>query len=515
MRILTPEQIREVDRLSTEKYGIPSLILMENAGMRVAEVLEKEFENLNQLTIAILCGKGNNGGDGFVVARQLIQKGCFPFVFLFAAEDDVKGDAKTNLNILKGLGYPPTIVLNEHDWDEEKLELMDADIVVDALLGTGARKPIEGFYKSIIESVAEDFPSAAVVAVDVPSPGLDADITVTFSALKPSLVLYPDCEEAGDVILAAIGNPEELLENESHTLYLIDPHDVPPRTPDSNKGTYGKVLVVGGSRGKSGAAAMAGQSALRAGAGLVTVATAESVLPIIAISMPELMTEPLAETSQGTIANQSIASLMKDKTVVAIGPGLTTYMETVSFVRRVGSECRTQLVIDADGLNALVGFDGDLGGAVLTPHPGEMARLAGKDIPYVVANRIDVAKQFAKTRNAYVVLKGHRTVIATPDENIYINPTGNPGMATGGTGDILTGMIAGILAQEHLGSFIERLCLAVYLHGRAGDLAAEEIGEESLVATDLLRFLPKAWENLRDGFPIRRTNLRDRSGTRP
>lgn len=515
MRILTPEQIREVDRLSTEKYGIPSLILMENAGMRVAEVLEKEFENLNQLTIAILCGKGNNGGDGFVVARQLIQKGCFPFVFLFAAEDDVKGDAKTNLNILKGLGYPPTIVLNEHDWDEEKLELMDADIVVDALLGTGARKPIEGFYKSIIESVAEDFPSAAVVAVDVPSPGLDADITVTFSALKPSLVLYPDCEEAGDVILAAIGNPEELLENESHTLYLIDPHDVPPRTPDSNKGTYGKVLVVGGSRGKSGAAAMAGQSALRAGAGLVTVATAESVLPIIAISMPELMTEPLAETSQGTIANQSIASLMKDKTVVAIGPGLTTYMETVSFVRRVGSECRTQLVIDADGLNALVGFDGDLGGAVLTPHPGEMARLAGKDIPYVVANRIDVAKQFAKTRNAYVVLKGHRTVIATPDEKIHINPTGNPGMATGGTGDILTGMIAGILAQEHLGSFIERLCLAVYLHGRAGDLAAEEIGEESLVATDLLRFLPKAWENLRDGFPIRRTNLRDRSGTRP
>ena len=515
MRILTPEQIREVDRLSTEKYGIPSLILMENAGMRVAEVLEKEFENLNQLTIAILCGKGNNGGDGFVLARQLIQKGCFPFVFLFASEDDVKGDAKTNLNILKGLGYPPTIVLNEHDWDEEKLELMDADIVVDALLGTGARKPIEGFYKSIIESIAEDFPSAAVVAVDVPSPGLEADITVTFSALKPSLVLYPDCEEAGDVILAAIGNPEELLENESHTLYLIDPHDVPPRTPDSNKGTYGRVLVVGGSRGKSGAAAMAGQAALRAGAGLVTVATAESVLPIIAISMPELMTEPLAETSQGTIANQSIASLMKDKTVVAIGPGLTTYVETVSFVRRVVSECRTQLVIDADGLNALVGFDGDLGGAVLTPHPGEMARLAGKDIPYVVANRIEVAKQFAKTRNAYVVLKGYRTVVAAPDENIYINPTGNPGMATGGTGDILTGMIAGILAQEHLGSFIERLCLAVYLHGHAGDLAAEEIGEESLVATDLLRFLPKAWENLRDGFPIRRTNLRDRSGTRP
>src|SRR5438876_1814946 len=179
MKILTPEQLREVDRLSTEKYGIPSLILMENAGMRVAEVLEDRFEDLDQLTAAVLCGKGNNGGDGLVVARQLIQKGCFPFIFLFASEEEVKGDARTNLNILKGLGYPPTVVLNEHDWNEEKLELMDADVVVDALLGTGARKPIEGFYKTIIDGVAGDFPSASVVAVDVPSPGLRADITVT------------------------------------------------------------------------------------------------------------------------------------------------------------------------------------------------------------------------------------------------------------------------------------------------------------------------------------------------
>jgi ADP-dependent NAD(P)H-hydrate dehydratase / NAD(P)H-hydrate epimerase len=514
MRILTPEQLREVDRLSTEKYGIPSLLLMENAGMRVAEVLDSQFEDLDQLTIAILCGKGNNGGDGFVVARQLIQKGCFPFVFLFASEEEVKGDARTNLNILKSLGYPPTVILNEHDWDEEKLELMDADIVVDAMLGTGARKPIEGLYQTVIYNIAEDFPGAAVIAVDVPSLGLEADITVTFSALKPSLVLYPDCEQAGDVILADIGNPPELLENENHMLYLIEPHELPARIPDSNKGTYGKVLVIGGSRGKTGAAAMAGQAALRAGAGLVTVATAESVLPIIAGSMPELMTVPLAETSQGTIANQSIEALLKDKTVVAIGPGLTTFMETSAFVRRVRSECSTQMVIDADGLNALAGFDGDLGGAVLTPHPGEMARLIGKDVEYVTSNRIEVARDFAKSRNAYVVLKGYRTVVAIPDGRIYINPTGNPGMATGGTGDILTGMVAGILAQEHLGSFVERLCLAVYLHGVAGDLAADEVGEESLVATDLLRFLPKAWENLKDDFPIRRTDLRHRPGTR-
>jgi NAD(P)H-hydrate epimerase len=497
MKILTPQQIREVDRLSTEKYGISSLILMENAGMRVAEVLEDRFENLEQLTIAILCGKGNNGGDGLVTTRQLIQKGCFPFVFLFAAEDEVKGDAKINLNILKALGYPPTVILNEHDWNEEKLELLDADVIVDALLGTGAARPVEGLYRTVIESIAEDFPRADVVSVDVPTPGIQADVTVTFSALKPSLVLYPDCDSAGEVILADIGNPAELIDIETHNLNLIAPHELPPRASDSNKGTYGRVLIIGGSRGKSGAAAMAGQAALRAGAGLVTVATPQGVLPIVAASMPELMTEPLEETDEGAIAVQSVAHLIKDKAVVAIGPGLGASPDTRSFVRRVGSECRAQMVIDADALNALAGYEGDLGGAVLTPHPGEMARLIQSSVQRVTENRVEAASEFAKQRNAYVVLKGYRTVVASPDGSVYLNPTGNPGMATGGTGDILTGMISGILAQQHLGTFIERLCLAVYLHGLAGDLAAEALGEESLVATDLLRFLPKAWENLR------------------
>jgi NAD(P)H-hydrate epimerase len=499
MKILTPEQLREVDRLSTEKHGIPGLILMENAGMRVVEVLEDRFHDLDALTIVILCGKGNNGGDGMVVARQLIQKGCFPFVFLFAGEEELKGDAKTNLKMLKGLGCPPTIVTSDHDWAEERLELLDADIIIDALLGTGARRPVEGLYRTVIESLAQEFPRAEIVSVDVPSPGVHADVTVTFTAMKPSLVFYPDSEDAGDVILAEIGNPADLLENENYKLHLIEPHDLPARVSDGNKGNYGRVLIIGGSRGKSGAAAMAGQAALRAGAGLVTVATAESVLPMVALSMPELMTEPLSETPDGTIANQSVLHLTKNKTVVAIGPGLTTVPETSAFVRRVASECRTQLVIDADGLNALAGFEEDLGGAVLTPHPGEMARLIEKNVDYVNGNRLDVASDFAKRRNAYVVLKGFRTVVAAPDGSVYINPTGNPGMATGGTGDILTGMITGILAQEHLGSFVDRLCLAVYMHGFAGDLAAEEIGEESLVATDILRFLPKAWKKLKIG----------------
>src|SRR5881396_1327905 len=335
MKILTPEQLREIDRLSTEKYGIPSILLMENAGMRVVEVLKDHFEDLETLTIAVLCGRGNNGGDGFVVARQLIQNGCFPFVFLFGPESDVKGDAKTNLQILKAVGYPPAVVLDEREWSEEKLELLDADIIVDALLGTGARTQLEGVYRTVIESLEEDFPRATIVSVDVPSPGVRPDITVTFSALKPSLVLSA---ESGDVILANIGNPPELLDSDEYKLNLIQPHDLPPRDKNSNKGTYGRVLIIGGSRGKAGAAAMAGQAALRSGAGLVTVATAASVLPVIAESMPELMTQALPETPEGTIANHSVLEILKDKTILGIGPGLSTSSDSSTFVRRAVGE---------------------------------------------------------------------------------------------------------------------------------------------------------------------------------
>jgi len=515
MKILRAEQIREIDRLSTSQFGIPSILLMENAGMRVVEELEARFENLEDLTIGILCGKGNNGGDGFVVARQLIQKRCYPFVFLFAEESDVKGDARVNLDILKAIGFPPTVVTTEHDWDEEKLELIDADILIDALLGTGLTAPVSGIYRTVITTL-DDFTRAAIVSIDIPSglstntsrvigPAVEADLTVTFTALKPCLVLPPSQDFAGDVIAADIGNPESLLESDEFKSQLIEPSHFSSaqyaREPGTNKGDFGKVLVIGGSRGKSGAAAMAGQSALRSGAGLVTVATAESVLPVIASSMPELMTEPLSETSDGSIKEQNISALLEGKTVLAIGPGLTTNGETAAFVRGLVTKTDIPIVVDADGLNAFVGYvdeiRGEGKGIILTPHPGEMGRLIGRDAAFVDENRVDVARAFAVDRKVYVVLKGFRTVVATPDGSIYINSTGNPGMATAGTGDILTGMIAGIVGQESLGTFVERLCLAVYLHGLAGDLAAEELGEESLVATDILRFLPKAWKELR------------------
>jgi NAD(P)H-hydrate epimerase len=370
-------------------------------------------------------------------------------------------------------------------------------------------------YKAVIETL-DDFVQATIVSIDLPSglqtnspqiigPAVDADVTVTFTAPKLSLVLPPGNKLAGDVVVSDIGNPRELLESGEANVHLIDAETFPAarhiRDENSNKGDFGKVLVIGGSRGKSGAAAMAGSAALRSGAGLVTVATASSALAMVASAMPELMTEALTETREGSIAQQDLSQILKGKTVLAIGPGLTTQAETSAFVRAIVSSSTIPVVLDADGLNAFVTqvqeLAGDGQGIIITPHPGEMSRLTGHDIRYVLENRIEVARQFAVDHKVYVVLKGFRTTIATTDGSIYINPTGNPGMATGGTGDILTGMIAGLIAQENLGDFVERLCLAVYLHGLSGDLAAEEVGEECMVATDLLRFLPNAWKKLR------------------
>jgi ADP-dependent NAD(P)H-hydrate dehydratase / NAD(P)H-hydrate epimerase len=511
MKILTAKQIREIDRLSSEQFGIPGILLMENAGMRVVEALEERFENLEDLTIGILCGKGNNGGDGFVVARQLIQKGTYPYIFLLGRGEDVTGDAKTNFEILKAIGYPPTVIGDAEEWSEEKVALLDADIIIDAMLGTGLTKPVSGLYAEVIDSLREDFPKAEIISIDLPSglpadgahpigPAVEADATVTFTALKPCLVLSPNQEYAGDVILADIGNPAELLDSSDLMMDLIVPEKfeaaVRARSADTNKGDYGKILVIGGSIGKSGAAAMTGQAALRSGAGLVTVATPESVVSIVATSMPELMTAVLPENDEGLVA------LLNDKTVLAIGPGLGSEPSTQKMVRSVVQAARIPTIVDADGLNAFAGQSGSLRGedgrpVIITPHPGEMARLTGESIEFITSNRVDSARDFSVTHNVFVVLKGFRTVVAVPDGSVYINITGNPGMATGGTGDILTGIIAGIVAQEHFGSLVERLCLAVYLHGLSGDLAADELGEESLVATDILRFLHSAWEQLR------------------
>jgi len=512
MKILTADQLRKIDSRSGN-----TLALMENAGTRVVETLEDRLGRLEHKKIDVLCGKGNNGGDGFVVARLLRNRGCDPRVALLARREDVAGDAATNLARLKAEGCPVTIVQSESEWADFAGD-GESDVLIDAILGTGLTRSVEGLYRAVIESIPEIYADAFVVSVDLPSglaadssgvagPAVEADLTVTFSALKHCLVFPPASHYAGDVVVSDIGNPPEVMNSPEHQLSLITGDEFPDalhrRAEETHKGDYGKVLIVGGSRGKSGAASMAGKAALRSGAGLVTVATPSSCLPIVASSMPELMTEPLEETNAGSIANASIATLCAGKTVLAIGPGLGAHPETQAFVRIAVREATMPVVLDADGLNAFAAHTRELRGSesrpvIITPHPGEMARLIGGTIEQVNANRIKIARDFSTKQNVVVVLKGFRTVVATPDADVYINSTGNPGMATGGVGDILTGMLAGIVAQKTLGTLTQRVVFAVYLHGLAGDLAAEDIGEESLVATDLAGFIGAAWRQIRE-----------------
>ncbi len=491
--------------------------------MRVVEAIEARFEDIESRSFVILCGKGNNGGDGFVVARQLIQRGVYPSVFLFSSPGKVSGDARLNLDILTAIGYPPMVIENEDAWKAAKCGLFDVDIVVDALLGTGLSKPVDGLLAHVVATIEDDFQAASIVSVDVPSgcgadsadvrgPAVEADLTVTFSALKHCLVFPPACNMAGEVVVADIGNPAELVDRAGDAIELLDrdcfPDAVFPRDDDTHKGDYGTVLVVGGSRGKSGAVAMAARAALQSGAGLVTAAVPAGILPVVASHMPEVMTAALPETPEGTLSPDAKAifgeTLIEGKSVVALGPGIGNNEETFGLVRELVGTLNVPLVLDADGINAFAGHASELAGRdpaipiAITPHPGEMARLTGIAISEVVRNRLTVARDFAASHSVYVVLKGFRTIVACPDGSTSVNPTGNAGMATAGSGDILTGMIAGIVGQAHLGTLEERLCLAVYLHGLAGDRAVDELGEESMVATDILRFLPGAWSALRE-----------------
>jgi NAD(P)H-hydrate epimerase len=442
MNVLTAEQMREADR-RTIAAGTPGEVLMERAGTRVVEVLEKDFAPLSAQRVVIFVGKGNNGGDGLVVARQL--EGRVASLQLVRVEE------------------PPAEAMQRN-----------ATIVVDALLGTGFRGAVEGRYAEMIRSMNEDFPQAKIVAVDIPSAmQVRADITVTFAAPKVELVM--DSEYVGKMIVADIGIPAEYLQSDFH---LSQPRDFAalfqPRKRDSNKGMYGHVLLIGGAPGKSGAAAMAGLAALRAGAGLVSVACADASKLV-----PELMTESLDHFS------------LEKKTVLAVGPGLGPAKE---LLERLMSEAKIPMIIDADGLNSIAGTDFRGRGlqTILTPHPGEMARLVGGKF----TDRLATARTFARERNVLLVLKGQGTLIATPEGQVWINPTGSPSMAKGGTGDVLTGMVSGMIAQ-HPDDIVTAVRAAVWLHGRAGELGAEEWTDKCLLASELLNYLPRAmWECL-------------------
>lgn len=496
MKVLTASQMREVDRRTIE-MGIPGVVLMENAGLRVVDLLAREFAPLATQRIVVLCGKGNNGGDGMVAARQLFTRfhPAALHVVLMAAPEELKGDAALNYQMLTVCGCPVERTI--------PAAARLATVVVDALLGTGISGPATGAMLDAIREVNSGFPLAKVVAVDIPS-GMPsdsgeplgeqarADYTVTFTAPKLAQVLSPNCDAVGNLHVEAIGSPPEIYAaDESIQLSLVEPalfrHLLAPRPRDSNKGGFGHVLVIAGSHGKTGAAAMSGMAALRAGAGLVTVASEESAIPVIAGHAAELMTEALDDAR--------LESLAKKKDVVAIGPGLGSQPETIAMVRRAVAEFTQPMVVDADALNALAGTGWSGGGRlrVLTPHPGEMARLTGKKIPEIQADRVNAARDLATTRQVCLVLKGERSLIAFPDGRVWINPTGSPAMATGGTGDILTGLIAGFLGQFPKEPDTA-IAAAVYLHGLAGQLGAAAITEQCLVATDLLRYLPAAME---------------------
>ena len=513
MKIVTTEEIRAIDRATSERFGVPSLTLMENAGIAVAETAMREFPAAR--SFVLVCGKGNNGGDGFVAARKLKESGREVGVILLAKADDVRGDAAA---MLGRMALPFVSVDCPEDLQRELVPALEkADLIVDAILGSGFRPPVRGLYAEAIAAINSS--NAPVVSVDVPS-GADSDsfapqagasiarsdAIVTFTALRPAHVFGRLTK--GPTYVAPIGSPDEAIVS-GLKLNLITPRDITglfaPRDPDGHKGLYGHALIFGGSVGKAGAAAMAGIAALRSGAGLSTVATPQSALPMVAGFAFELMTEPLEENEKGTIAASAMGygrfdEIVSGKDVIAYGPGISRNHQTVQFVRLAVRQTTVPVVIDADGLNAFDGraelLDGSSRPVVLTPHPGEMSRLTRLSTKQIQANRIEVARNFARDHRLVVVLKGHRTLVALPDETIWVNPTGNPGMATGGTGDVLTGIVTGLIAQN-LGDIPRAVVAAVYLHGLAGDIAARQLGEASMIAGDILEALPRAFHEIK------------------
>lgn len=510
MRILSAEQMREADRRTIEDIGIPSLVLMENAGRQVVAAMEAFFQDLSDRRVAIISGKGNNGGDGFVVARTLHQRGIEVSVFVIGTVADIKGDARLNIEILGRLGVTVVEIADEGQWELHFSEISDHELIVDALFGTGLKSALSGIYETIIGDINGS--AIPVVSIDLPSgmsadthdligDCIDATITVTLGAPKLPLILPPAEEKSGEVVIADIGIPAAIIDGlEGPQVELLTRQQIrtliSPRAADVHKGDFGRVLIVAGSRGKTGAAILAAQGALKSGAGLVTIAMPRSVLPIVAAHAPEYMTEALEETADGTVhfaAAEYVLGLAAD--VIGVGPGLGRGEGVATFVRELLDKSETPLVLDADALNAfadeptaLVGREGR--DVIITPHPGELARLVGCTIDDVQADRLGMARDFATAHNIYVVLKGYRTLIATPGGKVFVNPTGSPGMASGGTGDVLTGMLAAWLAQL---LDAEAACrLAVYLHGAAGELADADQGEVSMTAVDLVQQISEA-----------------------
>jgi NAD(P)H-hydrate epimerase len=517
MEILTAASMRRVDARTIGEYRIPGLSLMESAGRATAEALVEEIPRLASRRVVVFCGKGNNGGDGLVTARHLKRRGVAPEVFLVARGDDLEGDAAVNLARAREDGVTIVEVADESAWSRNVLEIDRDAIVVDALLGTGVTGGARGMIARAIDAINAS--PATVVAIDLPS-GADADSgrlagptvrahrTLTLCRPKPCLVMEPAASHAGPWRVLDIGIPNEAVEEERADLEWLDAEVaarlVPARPRDAHKGMMGHLLAVAGSRGKSGAAALLARAALRSGVGLVTVATPRSVQTIVAAAQFEVMTEPLVESRSGALGRTAAVhalGLLAARDALALGPGLGTEVGTRAAVVAMLAGRSAPAVLDADGLNAFAAdsrprarLHAGRHPLVITPHPGEAARLLGTTAREIQSDRLGNARRLAAETGAIVVLKGLGTVVARPDGRASFNATGNAGMATGGTGDALTGILGALLARGMTGFDAARL--GTYVHGAAGDLAAACFGEDGLIAGDLIDALPRAWSVL-------------------
>jgi len=509
MKVATAEEMQELDRKAIETYRIPGVVLMENAGRGATEVISNVFPDLQKKRIAIVAGKGNNGGDGFVIGRHLLNKGIPIKVFLLTEPKSLRGDAEINYQIFSRMKGEVISIPSSKDYQKVKKDLEKFGLLIDGIFGTGLDAEVRGYYREVIDHL--NALKKPIVAIDIPS-GLSANtgkplgtairasLTITFGLPKVGHLISPGTDYVGKVKVIDIGIPRSLVDEEKIQTHLLEEEEIRgwlsvPRRLDTHKGDYGHLLVIAGSVGKTGAAAMACEAALRMGAGLVTLAIPKSLNAIMEMKLTEVMTEPLPETPKQTISLRAFNSLLRlceKKRAVIIGPGIGTFKETQSLILKLIKTLDIPIILDADGLTALATQPKTLPAAnrslILTPHPGEMARLINSTAKGVQEDRIGVSRKFSQSSHVHLVLKGFRTLIANPKGEVFINPTGNPGMASGGTGDVLTGMIGGLICQGF--DILTSLQISVYLHGLAGDKVAQEIGEKSLVATDIIKKIP-------------------------
>jgi NAD(P)H-hydrate epimerase len=507
MKILTSEQMQSIDRRATEEFGIPSIVLMENAALGVMDAIFAHYPDADRA--AIFCGPGQNGGDGLAIARHFENRGVIPTVILLAEPGKIRGDARTNLEICRSMGLPLKIVSDDDSLGEALALASEADLVVDAIFGSGLSRPLEGLFADAVTGLMSL--RLPVIAVDLPTglygsraavdePVVQADVTITFAQPKIPHVFSPAAMYCGKVIVADISIPHAAIEAENCQLSLITPEDVrpiiPPRLADTHKGTYGHVAIVAGSQGKSGAAILAARGAVRGGAGLVTVVTDPETAAIVSAASIESMTFPITSHADSAHALQTF---LKNITAVAMGPGLPETREGFDRIRQLVRDIDLPLIIDASALNA---FEGNIRGTskagrttILTPHPGELARLMGKSTREIQHDRVASARTAARESGCVVVLKGHQTLIAEPDGHVAVNDTGNPAMASGGMGDVLTGVLAAFIGQGM--DPYESACAAVYLHGYAADLLRDEKSDTGIRAMEVADKIPEAIQRVR------------------